>query len=352
MSHTNSNQKKVYVITYQEMIFLTVIFISMLVFLYPKALLKQQIEAETSNYNLSMLYLRNLLAHSPKDESLMLLLAEQSLKNGERERSLELLTILHKSKNPKYRKKALLVSYELYKLDYDITKDVKEKEVLKKDLALIFKTIFDDKLFDKENNKRWYNEAVFNGYDKAIYYFLEIKITQTPKNIKLLESAYYLSSSLGKDRDKIKYVKQLVNNDKKRYEYWLEAYYYLLIIDNKFKKCELLLKGQAKRTVKWHQKLAEFYFMRKLFQKSSDEYRKLFDKIENYKRKKSYFFKALTALQAGGFIHESVSFGYRYEDYYIKDKEVRKFLLKLYIATGHLEKGARLSKKILRDMRK
>ncbi len=352
MYHVDSQHEKVYVVTHKELIFLLIVFIAILTFLYPKDLLKQQIQSETSNYDLSMLYLENLLRHSPDDESLQLILAEQSLRNGKRERSLKLLTLLHKSKNIKYKKKALLLSYELYKLNYSDSKEDKYRKKLKKLLATIFKTIFDEKLADKEDNNRWYNEAVFNQNNEAIYYYLEKKIVTTPKNIKLLESAYYLASNLGKKKDKVKYLKELMNYDKERYEYWLDAYYYTLLVNKKFQKSELLLKGQAKRSSIWQKKLAEFYFMRKSFHKSSLIYRKLFNKTKKYKEKKNYFFNVLTALQAGGLVQESASFGHKYENYYIRDKEVRKFLLKLYIATGNLEHGATLSRKILKSMRK
>jgi len=351
MYHADSGGEKVYVVTYKEIVFLFIIFVSMLVFLYPKDMLKQQIQAETSNYNLSMLYLKNLLLHSPNDESLMLILAEQSLRNGERERSLELLTYLHNSKNPKFRKKALLLSYELYKLNYNDSTDIKYRKKIRKLLAGIFNTIYKDKLYKREDNDRWYNEAIFNQNMEAIYYHLKIKIVDNPKDIKLLENAYYLSFRLKDEKNKIHYLKELMHYDKKRYDHWLSAYYYTLLNDKEYKKSELLLKGQALRTLFWHEKLAEFYIMRKEFKKSFSEYEELFNQETNYKKKKNYFFKALTALQSGGFLQESAVFGHKYENYYIKDKEVRKFLLKLYIATGKLDYGARLSRKILMNMR-
>lgn len=349
MYYADSGHKKVYVITNKELLFLIFIFTSMLVFLYPKALLKQQIMAETSNYNLSMLYLKNLLIHSPNDESLMLILAEQSLRNGERERSLELLEFLHKSKNHKFRKKSLLLAYELHKLNYHDSKDEEYRKNLKIKLSKLFTIIYNEKIFDREENNDWHNEAIFNNHTEATYHYLKIKLLKDPKNIKLLESRYYLAINLKERENSLKYVKELIQLDKKKYEYWLDAYYYMLITQKSFKKAEVLLKGQAKRTSVWQQKLAEFYFMRKLFRKSSTEYIYLFNKMDSYKKKKSYYMKAVEALQFGGLMQESASLAHKYENYYIKDIVVRKFLLKLYMATGNLEYAAQLSKKILKD---
>ena len=127
MYHADSaDNAKIYVVTYQELVFLFLIFTLMLIFLYPKDLLKKQIEAETSNYTLSMLYLRNLLIHHPNDESLMLLLSKQSLKSGDRDTALELLKFLEKSDNIKLKNDSFVLSYELYKLNYnDVKKDDK-----------------------------------------------------------------------------------------------------------------------------------------------------------------------------------------------------------------------------------
>ena len=84
MSHVDNEIEKVYVATYKELIFTFIVFSIILIVLYPKDLLKEQILAEKSNYDLSMLYLENLLDHDPNNESLMLILAEQSLRTGKK----------------------------------------------------------------------------------------------------------------------------------------------------------------------------------------------------------------------------------------------------------------------------
>jgi len=349
MYHVDSKYEKTYVVTKKELLFLIIIFTSILLFLYPKSLLKQQIASENSNYDLSMLYLKNLLLHSPNDESLMLLLAEQSLKNGERDKSLELLTVLQFSKNKKRRKKAILLAYELYKLNYNDSIDKKYRESIQKKLKKLFYLIFKDKLDKKNDYNLWYNEAIFNKHHQAIYYYLKKKLRYEPTNISLIKNAYFISSSLGNKDETIKYIKQLIQYDKKNYNKWVEAYYYLLINSKEFKRAELLLKGQIKRLPLWNKKLADFYFMRQKFKQASIKYIKLFHITKKYKEKRAYYFKAIQALQAGNLIQESVSLAKKYENNYIKDKKVKKFLLQLYIATGHLNDGANLSNKILKN---
>ena len=171
MSSVNSDEfEEVYVVTYKELIFISVVFAIILIVLYPKDLIKQEIASERSNYDLSMLYLKDLLKHSPKDESLKLILAEQSLRSGKKDISLNLLNELIYSKNKKRRYKALLLNYELRKTDFftikNILKKDKEKELLKELFSLIYK----QKIYNIEKLDYWYNEAVFNQHFEAMYF--------------------------------------------------------------------------------------------------------------------------------------------------------------------------------------
>lgn len=77
-------------------------------------------------------------------------------------------------------------------------------------------------------------------------------------------------------------------------------------------------------------------------------YIELFYKTKDYNKRKEYYFKAVRALQAGNYLQESADLAHRYENFYLHDKEVRKFLLKVYIGTSNLDYASSLSKKILR----
>ena len=193
MSYVDNNKEdefeEVYVVTYKELIFISAVFIVILIVLYPKDLIKQEIRSENSNYDLSMLYLKDLIEHSPKDESLKLILAEQSLRSGKKEQSLELLNKLIFSKNIKRRNKALLLSYELRKSGYfDIEikfKQQKERKILKE----LFKHIYSKKLYDEKYLDKWYSEAVFNqhfeDYSINMRYLMVTRCVNKPKNTQI-----------------------------------------------------------------------------------------------------------------------------------------------------------------------
>jgi len=352
MSVVDSEQKKIYVVTYKELIFMFVVFSVILFVLHPKDLLKEQILSEKSNYDLSMLYLKNLLEHNPEDESLMLILAEQSLRSNKKDLSLRLLELLLKSEDTELRNKATMLSYELKKDDYYYFKDKKKQAKQKEELRKLFFRIYYFKMYDEDNIDKWHHEALFLGEDRARYYFLQQKIKRDPKNIELLESAFYLSVRLHKSNDSIKYVEKLIKYDKVRSEKWQLDEFYMLINSKRYKRVENFLKAQSTDSVIWRKKSADYYLMRKSYMKASNIYMELFNKTNDYSQRKKYLFKAIQALQAGSLFDKSASLGHRYEKYYINDSSVRKFLLKLYIATGYLEYASALSKKILkREMR-
>ena len=348
MSIVDNEHKKNYVATYKELIFTFVVFVVILFVLHPKDLLKQQIASEKSNYDLSMLYLTDLLKHSPNDESLMIILAEQSLRSGNKAQSIKLLNTLMKSENKEMKNKALLLSYELQKDNYYYIKDKKKRLVAKEKLRKLFQKIYYQNLYDKNDIDRWYNESVFLDEEVPMYFFLQEKIAKDPSNIDLLEKAYYLSIRFHRSKDSVKYIKLLMRYDTARKDKWLLDNYYMLINSKNYAMVESFLEKQSKDSLKWKQKSADYYLMRQAFKKASQKYIELYNKTKDYTKRKGYFIKAVRALQAGNYLTESAELAHRYENYYIHDREARKFLLRVYLATGNLDYASDLSKKILK----
>lgn len=348
MSFVDSEHKKSYVITYKELVFTFIVFSVILLVLYPKDLLKEQILSEKSNYDLSILYLNNLLKHDPENESLMLILAEQSLRSGKKDLSLRLLGLLLKSENVEHRNKATLLSYELNKEDYYYLQDEKQKAEQKKKLRELFLTIVTKQMYTEDKIDQWYNESIFLGQDRFMYFFLQKKLLLEPTNVELLENAYYLSIKLHRTQDSQKYIEMLSKYDPERKDKWVIDEYYMLINYKKYTQAEKLLLEHENDSPRWKNRLADFYLSQKEYAKASDVYIELSKESSTYSEKRSYFYKAVRALQSGNKLYESARLAKRYEAYYMNDPEVRKFLLKLYLATGSLDKASVLSKKILK----
>lgn len=93
--------------------------------------------------------------------------------------------------------------------------------------------------------------------------------------------------------------------------------------------------------------LAEYYLMKKEYESSSALYMELSQESGDYMSKREYLFQAIQSLQSGDKLEFAAKLAHEHETGYIDDIVARKFLLKLYMATGHLDYAGVLSKKIL-----
>ncbi|MDK9692628.1 MAG: hypothetical protein OEL19_00105 [Sulfurimonas sp.] len=352
MHYVDSEHTKNYVVTYKELAFMFIVFCTILIVLYPKDLLKEQILSEKSNYDLSMLYLRTLLEHDPENESLMLILAEQSLRTGKKDLSLRLLELLLNSKSKNYRNKATLLSYELKKDDYYYIKDERLLYEQKEALRKLFLKIVNNEMYTEESVDYWYNESIFLQEDAAMYLFAKKKLLKDESNVALLEVAYYLSSKFRKPEESWRFMELLTKYDEARKDKWILDGYYMLINNQRYDKAQELLFERADKSPEWKNRLAEFLLMRQQYVKASNFYMEMFEATSEYAQKKKYFMQAMHALQAGNEMQRIATLAKTHETLFIKDVEVRKFLLKVYLATGNLDAAAVLSKKILQREKK
>ena len=339
--------EKKYVATYKELALTFIAFCVILFVLYPKDLLKDQILSESSNYDLSMLYLKNMLENDPENESLMIGLAEQSLRSGNRDLSLRLLELLHDSKDREIRKKAYVLSYRLAKENYFFLQDKEQKQEQMVKIRLLYRSIMLGLFYDENDPSTWYTESVFVSNEIWAYHFINKKLKKEPKNIQTLEEAYYLATKLDKKSDAIGFLRKLQKEDKTRKEKWIFAEYYMAMNYNEYSQAEELLKKHSRGSIKFKKELALFYSARGSYVKASSTYMSLYNKTNNYKQKRDYLLKALAALQAGSHFKKAVRLAYKYENRYINDKQVRTYMLKLYMASGDLNRAGKLAAKLL-----
>jgi hypothetical protein len=300
-----------------------------------------------------MLYLKNLIQHSPNDESLMLILAEQSLRSGNKDLSLRLLNLLLDSKNKNIRHKATLLSYDLQKIEYYYLKNSahnKQKEVEKKRvLVKLFSSIFNSKMYAEADIEKWYQESLFVNNKKAMHYFLNAKIKKDPTNVTLLTEDYYLENELHHRDAILETLKALQKYDEKHARRWIMAEYYIHLQYKEYNTAETLLNKYKDSSIFYKIKLADFYSMRKEYGRASKIYETLLKASNDYEEKKEYFYKMVKVLQAGNQLAAAAEKVKEYESFFRHDIRVRNFMLKLYIATGRLDYASSLSKKILRN---
>lgn len=350
MSHVDNKYEKSYVMTYKELVFTFLVFVVLLVILFPKGVLKEQILAEKDNYDLSMLYLKNLLQHDPTNESLMLILAEQSLLSGKKDLSLRLLELLLRSEDLEHRKKATVLSYHLKKDDYFYFQSEEKKLQEKKILEKMFLKIMEEKMYSEDDIDRWYKESIFIENYKYMDYFITKKLQEEPENIALLKQAYYISLKLKHNNKAISYAKSLSKLDTVDKNRWEMDGYYLLINSENYREAEKVLNKFSDDSIEWKMQHADFFAMRGLYYQAYEKYMEIFHLMQTYDSKKQYFVKAIDNLQAGNHLKRASMEVKKYEHLYLKDKEMRKYILKLYIATGDLDNAAALSERILQKV--
>jgi len=343
--------KHYYVATYKEIFIGFVAFILILVILYPKELLHRQILSENANYDLSMLYLQNMLANDPQNEQLMLNLAKQSLRGEKRDLAYRLLKLLKRSKEKKIRKEAYLLSYKIAKEDYFyLLKDKKNIEAKKlyKELYALNLFIILNHFYTKDDIEQIYKEALFVKNDTMAYKFLTKLLQHDPYNLEYLQDAYYLAINLHKYNDAISLSERLAIYDMRHRQKWKEAKYFLLYHYVSKEKAQYYLMDEAKHSLLWLERLAQAQLAQKLYKASSYSYMQLFQKSKTYAKKQKYWLMAMKVLQQGGYLRDATKIARKYQNSFLQSQKVRIYLLKLYLASNDAKSANNLAKQILK----
>jgi len=334
------------VVTNKELLFLVGIFIFILVQLYPKNILQKIIEDDNSDYALTMIYLKDLLKHHPNDEMLQLVYLEKKMQVRDVNASIPLALKLSKSSKEYIKEKATLLAFNAELIKYFQIKDKKEKQKLYTHLQKLFSIIFAKKLYDN-GIKQWYAHATFVKHDKARYFFIKQLLQKDPTNVKLLRPAYFLALKFGEKKQAKAYLQKLLQYDKKKLEQWVMEAYYALVYYKKYNEAQKILEAHANESKKIKKLLASFYLMRSLYKQASKTYLDLSYRAKNKKDRKKYLKKAIQSLQAGNLLKEAALLAHKYETYYINDRDMRSFILKIYLASGKLEWADAYAKRIL-----
>ena len=342
--------ERLYVASYKEIFLIFVTFALILIFLFPKEILKEKLLQEESNYDLSVLYLQNMMRHDKLDEQFIMLLATRSAQVGKKDLAVKLTKLLIHSTNGTIKKEATLLRYRLLKEDYFYLQAKKEQtalEELKKELVALFNVIIQQHYYDKKDLVKWYAEALFLQEDNTAFALLEKLLAEGDTDKKLYIEGFYLAQKLAKKKEALLFVHRLEKIDRKNREKWLLSEYYFLLNHGYIKEAKRVLIEQSKRSREWKIRLAQFYVAHREYKKAFSIYKRFLRQSRTLREKKNYFKEAVKTLEAGNYMKEAADFAFVYENYFIKYKDMRTFILKLYLRANELRKAANYSKKIL-----
>jgi len=341
MSSSNVN-KEIEVISYLEALGVFLVFIFVLYVLYPKDMLQKQVLSESSNYDLTAIYLENMLRIDPTNEELTIALVKASIKSGQFDLALKMIGVLEKDADIVLKKELIAFRFEALKVKYFSTNEEKYHIEVKKEIALLLNTVIVDKYYDDANLEYWYTGSREFSLNSQSLFFLYRLLEREEKAI-WLEECFYLSTDLKDSTMQKDCLMRLRNIDISRYNEWTQQAYYLAVQEGEIERAISLLKDMASRSVRWRIELAKFYVELKRYKEGSQEYMLLYKGAKTAKEKKAYLLKALEALQYGSLMKEATLLARKYEALYYKDKDMSMTFIKLYLAAGALDDANRVS---------
>ncbi|RMA97663.1 tetratricopeptide repeat protein [Hydrogenothermus marinus] len=311
MSATKEILENKKVISKYELLAIIILFITILIILFPKGKLETMIDMETSNYEVSIKYLESLSKAYPKHAFFKIALLRFYLKTGKLKKAENLIENCQKNKQCIGNIGFIKNSYFVYKNLYFKSKNKKYLIEAKKYLSLILK------LNPTETNY----EFVLNE----------------SKSMNFVDLSYKTLKKLVKINPKKEYLKDLLNISL----YYKDYKAALNILDILYKK---------EKNIKYLEKKAQIYEYLKHSEKAKDIYLTLFKITKNENVKTKYFLKAVYILLWNKKYKEAINIAKRYENYFLKTRNrlALKKILDIYLQTGNLKLARILSLKILK----
>ena len=331
-----ADEERLFVATYKEIAIVFISFAMILFFLYPKDILKENVLTEESNYDLSVLYLKNMLRHDPQNEVLMLALAKKGIALEKNDLAQHLLETLLNSDNREIR-------YEAHELSYLLTKQTYLLGA-KEELHARLQTLFGQVMLQfhmKDKVLFWYEEALFLERFEEAKKLLDTHMLSYGEDIKMLQMRYYLAQKKGEDPRL--FLHKLQQADRGNRDAWLMAEYYYLNDTKRDEELIAFLKLHAKENNTFEKYLLETYVGTNQYKKASAFYLRRYIRTKRKEELKN----ALQTLVAGDLLEEAVALAQKYEPQALEDKALREYLLKLYISASQTQKASDFAKKIL-----
>jgi len=334
------------VATNREILFIFLIFLFVFYVIYPEKMLQKQVLSEKSNYELTGVYLENMLRLDPGNTKLMYAAAKVSLEQGNLDLSEKLLQVLQKSDDSSIQKKLEKLEYRLIELQITYSHDPIYITKKKKILSKIIVRVEQKQLFEKKDALIWYRRALALSQNKVALSFMEaLSDSNDPSD---LEQCVYMMIQPENRYKRIECAEKLSHFDGKSTKKWLVAAWTLYTQEGNYNKAIEILERLVKIDPSYNDILAETRRAAGKFVESSNLYILLYRNSSSYERKKEYLLKAIFALSSGKLNHKAVSLVQKYEINYINDDEMLQKLIKLYLSMDELEAARILTLKMMK----
>jgi hypothetical protein len=339
----NDNGSKV--IKLSEIIAIVLLFVTILVGLYPKDKLENQVLSEQSNYDLTAIYLQNLIRMEPKNSNLMIAMIKTSIERENFDLSYSLLDVLKNDTSFEVQKESLFLSLKIRYGQLMNEKDVQKQNKFKNEIHNILETILTNNLHTKDNDQLLYNAAVAIGDKKSAFNFIR-SIVSEDSNLsnrsKWLKNCHYLSVEVNDDDQNYICVKELlkIEDDKK---VWIEVLSKL----RQFTKEDIDKISKSSMLEKKDQ--LSFYFSAGLYDDYISQYSLYFDGLTNHKEKKESLSNLIKKFQAADRGIDIVEIVKKHEAVFLNDRKMANKLLKFYMGTAKIDYAKSFSLQLLKQ---
>jgi len=347
---TSDANKRVEVVSYIEAALVFCVFSFVLYVLYPKDMLEKQVLSESKNYDLTAIYLENMLRLEPENKGLTIALIESSIKSGKFDLALKMVAVLEKESQTVPGETLIRYRFEALKVKYFSSNEKRFQKETVSQLQTVLTEVIENKYYRSETLEYWYKGAREFSINKKALFFL-YKLLEKEETSLWLKECFYLSSDIKDEKMQESCLKRLRQIDARHYNEWTKTAYYLAVEAGETEQAIILLKDMASKSIKWHIELAKFYIELKRYKEASSEYMVLYKASRSASDRKKYLIKALESLQYGSLMDEAAALARKYEALYYRDKEMSGVFIKIYLGGNKLEDAKRVSIKRLKYMK-
>ncbi len=337
-------KKRESVVTNLEIFLLFFSFLGILFLLFPKESLQKQVLAEKSNFDLTAIYLQNLMRLNPKDSELILVMAKTLYQQEKYDLAVNLLKILNENPDKKTSQDATILHLQINNVRLEKEKNELILQKIKDENIKLLKSVIYNQHKDENSSKTLYYAAITSG-DKATALVFNKNILEFVKEeerIKWFKKYHYLASDLSEVKEDIYALKVLTKEDKDESETWLNTLIPLL-------DANADLENLAKELNLDKNSLANLYILKNRKNRAILIYKQLHYDEKNLKKREELFIKLIDIYRASNNTPSAAKFAKTYENEYLKKSKMMSRLLKLYLEANRADFAKNLSLKIIKQ---
>ncbi len=185
-----------YPVSLKEIAVIFFLFLFMLIFLFPKETLKEKVLKEKKSNDLALIYIENMIKFDPSNYKLLLHFADISLKEDNFYAVKAIVDMLLRAPNKEARESAIALGAKLFKRQYFLLKNKKDREKLLKEYK---DTLFDMAVISHDEKLQ---EEILNYFqtkkEKREYEKLLKRLSLDSVRWKIVYGDYLVGKSLHK----------------------------------------------------------------------------------------------------------------------------------------------------------